>query len=57
MLVLISLPKLDDTIQNILMLICGIFLLMSFTLYVREYVKMYRDAKAQENKTKIAGGE
>lgn len=57
MLVLVSLQQLDDTIQNILMLICGIFLLMSFTLYVREYVKMYREAKAQENKAKIAGGE
>jgi cardiolipin synthase len=57
MLVLISMPKLNESIANILMLLCGMFLLLSFSLYVREYVKLYREAKAQENNAKLADGE
>ncbi|HHT88271.1 MAG TPA: CDP-alcohol phosphatidyltransferase family protein [Clostridiales bacterium] len=52
MLVLIALPKLDQTTVNILMLICGVFLALSFALYIREYVRMYREVK-QEEITKI----
>jgi cardiolipin synthase len=57
MLVLISMPKLNESIANILMLLCGMFLLLSFSLYVREYVKLYREAKVQENNAKLADGE
>ncbi|HHU73393.1 MAG TPA: CDP-alcohol phosphatidyltransferase family protein [Clostridiales bacterium] len=42
MLVLVALPNLTTNIQNILMLVCGAFLLLSFLLYINEYVKMYR---------------
>lgn len=42
MLVLVALPNLTSNIQNILMLVCGAFLLLSFLLYINEYVKMYR---------------
>jgi cardiolipin synthase len=42
MLVLVALPNLTTNIQNILMLVCGAFLLLSFLLYINEYFKMYR---------------
>lgn len=48
MLVLIALPELKQTTTNILMLICGAFLAMSFALYVREYRRMYRAVKQEE---------
>lgn len=48
MLVLVALPKLQQTTINILMLICGAFLAMSFALYVREYMRMYRELKQEE---------
>ena len=48
MLVLVALPKLKQTTINILMLICGAFLAMSFALYVREYRSMYREVKQEE---------
>jgi cardiolipin synthase (CMP-forming) len=41
MLVLISLPTLDVRITNLLMLICGGFLLLSFLLYINEYRLLY----------------
>lgn len=52
MLVLVALPTLRQSTINILMLICGVFLAMSFALYVREYIRMYNDLK-QEGATNI----
>lgn len=46
MLVLVAVPTLDTSIVNILMLICGAFLFLSFVLYIREYIYMYREVKA-----------
>jgi len=46
MLVLVSYPALNENITNMLMLICGAFLLLSLILYIREYVLLYRHAKA-----------
>lgn len=48
MLVLVAIPNLNQEIVNILMLICGAFLALSFALYIREYVRMYREAKEEE---------
>lgn len=45
MLFLVALPTLNTTVTNILMLICGAFLLLSFVLYIKEYVMMYREVK------------
>lgn len=42
MLVLVSVPTLNTNLTNILMLVCGGFLLLSFLMYIREYVSMYR---------------
>jgi cardiolipin synthase len=49
MLVLVALPNLDQTIVNILMIICGAFLALSFALYAREYFRMYREVKREES--------
>lgn len=50
MLILVALPKLREaqSTTNILMLICGAFLALSFALYVREYIRMYRALKQEE---------
>lgn len=48
MLVLVALPKLKTPVVNILMLVCGGFLSLSFALYIREYFRMYRDLKMSE---------
>jgi len=48
MLVLVAVPSLNQNIVNVLMLICGAFLALSFALYVREYIRMYREVKAEE---------
>jgi cardiolipin synthase len=45
MLVLIAVPALDNMVANILMLVCGAFLLLSFMLYVKEYLRMYHELK------------
>ena len=45
MLVLISIPALNITITNLLMLVCGGFLLLSFLLYIKEYMDMYHGLK------------
>lgn len=42
MIVLVSIPTLNSMVTNILMLVCGTFLLLSFLLYIKEYVDMYR---------------
>jgi len=51
MLVLVSYPTLDENIANVLMLVCGAFLLLSLIMYIREYVLLYRKTKANESKT------
>jgi cardiolipin synthase len=48
MLVLVALPELSEVTQNILMMVCGIFLTMSFALYIREYIRMYMEAVQEE---------
>ena len=48
MLVLVALPKLEQSIINVLLLICGTFLALSFALYAREYVRMYKEVKLEE---------
>ncbi len=48
MLVLVAAPNLDINIVNILMLVCGAFLLLSFLMYIREYFRMYRETKETE---------
>lgn len=48
MLLLVALPKLSQLTINILLLICGAFLALSFALYVREYIRMYRGLKQEE---------
>lgn len=45
MLVLVAVPTLNDTATNLLLLICGIFLLLSFLLYINEYRLLYRNLK------------
>ncbi len=42
MLVLISMPTLEDRITNILMMVCGAFLALSFGMYIREYTFLYK---------------
>lgn len=48
MLVLVSIPTLDSMVTNILMLVCGAFLLLSFLLYIKEYVDMYRKLRTTQ---------
>lgn len=48
MLVLVALPKLRQSTTNILMMICVVFLSLSFALYIREYIRMYRELKLEE---------
>ena len=50
MVVLIAIPSptLDTAVINILLLICGIFLLLSFLLYIKEYIDMYSGLRSTE---------
>lgn len=45
MLALIAVPTMDTNISNLLMLVCSAFLMLSFLLYAKEYLKMYREFK------------
>ncbi len=45
MLVLVAVPALNMRLTNILMLVCGAFLLLSFLLYINEYILMYHSLK------------
>ena len=49
MLILIVLPSLNKSVTSLLMIICGVFLTLSFVLYGREYYIMYKELK-EENK-------
>lgn len=42
MLVFVAVPNLNQNIINIMMLTCAAFLTLAFTLYVVEYIKMYK---------------
>jgi cardiolipin synthase len=48
MLVLVAIPALNITVTNVLMIVCGAFLLLSFLLYIKEYVHMYHSLKSTE---------
>lgn len=43
MLFLVAFPTLNIIVTNVLMLICGTFLFLSFVLYMMEYFKMYHE--------------
>ncbi|MDF2484526.1 MAG: hypothetical protein K0R46_694 [Herbinix sp.] len=45
MLLLVAIPTLKIGVTNILMMVCGAFLLLSFLLYIKEYVLMYHNLK------------
>ena len=45
MLVLVSIPTLNNDITDVLMLVCGAFLLLSFLLYINEYLTLFRNLK------------
>ncbi len=45
MLVLVAVPTLKIGVTNILMIVCGAFLLLSFLLYINEYIRMYHSLK------------
>ena len=45
MLVLVALPSLRIGITNVLMMVCGAFLLLSFLMYIKEYIIMYHNLK------------
>ncbi len=46
MLVLVAVPGLKEETANVLMLVCGAFLLLSFLMYINEYIMMYRNLTA-----------
>ena len=48
MLVLVAVPTLRIGITNILMMVCGAFLLLSFLMYIKEYVLMYHRLESKE---------
>ena len=45
MFILILLPSINDFIANNLIIICGIFMLMSFILYIQVFYKMHKAIK------------
>ena len=45
MLLLVAMPALSLRITNSLLLLCGAFLLLSFLLYINEYIVLYRNLK------------
>lgn len=45
MLLLVAIPTLKISVTNVLMMVCGAFLLLSFLLYINEYVLMYHNLK------------
>ncbi|MGB4659311.1 MAG: CDP-alcohol phosphatidyltransferase family protein [Mobilitalea sp.] len=50
MLALVAIPNIDSAVANILMVLCGAFLMLSFALYIKEYVDMYHRLKTTEVK-------
>lgn len=45
MLILVAVPTLATPMINMLMVVCGSFLLLSLLLYFNEYLRMYRNLK------------
>ncbi len=45
MLVLIAVPTLSIMVINLLIMICGVFLLLSFLMYIKEYIDLYQSIK------------
>lgn len=45
MLVLIAVPALNSAVINVLLVFCGVFLFLSFMLYVKEYFILYSRIK------------
>jgi cardiolipin synthase len=43
MLALIAVPNLNPIVTNSLILLCGAFLMLSFLMYIKEYIKMYHE--------------
>ncbi len=56
MLILVAIPALENRYTNVLMLVCGCFFLLSFLLYINEYIKMYHEMKADEIELKVPKG-
>ena len=50
MLVLISNPTLQQRTANVLILTCAVFLLLSFLLYIKEYINLYQKLPNQNDK-------
>lgn len=50
MLGLVAIPTLSQKVTNGLLLVCGAFLLLSFLMYINEYVLMYHSLKGKEAK-------
>lgn len=50
MLSLVAVPTLSNKLTNGLLLVCGAFLLLSFLMYINEYVIMYHNLKMKEDK-------
>jgi cardiolipin synthase (CMP-forming) len=48
MLVLVAIPTLSTGVTNILMVVCGAFLLLSFLMYINEYIRMYHSLKSKK---------
>lgn len=53
MIFLVAMPRLNTRVTNLLMFICGIFLFLSFVLYVREYVYMYREISDEDGISEV----
>lgn len=53
MVFLVAMPTLNTKVTNTLMFTCGVFLFLSFVLYVREYVYMYREIKEEEGISEV----
>lgn len=53
MLALVSLPELKTVVTNLLLFICGLFLLLSFLMYIKEYVNMYLGLKQIKEKNMV----
>lgn len=45
MFILILFPRMNDTRANFLIVVCGIFMLMSFILYIPVFYKMHKSSK------------
>jgi len=53
MILLVAIPTLNTKITNTLMFTCGVFLFLSFVLYVREYVYMYREIREEKGISEV----